>query len=110
MNARKRWLVHRLRRRRILGALTLLLIIVAGAVTVTAAARAAMTDITLKVQSVSIKQGEQMPALQAEVSCDKKEQKLKKKVLDKETGYTAWNLVEELKAGNFISCSATVTA
>lgn len=99
MNARKRWLVHRLRRRRILGALILLLIIVAGAVTVTAAARAAMTDITLKVQSVSIKQGEQMPALQAEVSCDKKEKKLKKKVLDKETGYTAWNLVEDLKAG-----------
>ena len=40
-----------------------------------------------------------MPDLQAKVACDKKEEKLKKKVLDKETGYTAWNLVEELRSG-----------
>ena len=33
MNARKRWLVHRLRRRRIMGALLILFILAAGAVT-----------------------------------------------------------------------------
>ena len=99
MNARKRWLVHRLRRRRMIGALTILLILAAGAVTAAAAARVSRTDITIEVQSASIKQGEQMPDLQAKVACDKKEEKLKKKVLDKETGYTAWNLVEELRSG-----------
>ena len=33
------------------------------------------------------------------VSCDKEEKKLKKKVLDKESGYTLWDLIEDLKAG-----------
>ena len=99
MNARKRWLVHRLRRRRIMGALLILFILAAGAVTAAAAVRASRTYITLEVQSTSIKQGEQMPVLQAEVTCDKKEKKLKRKVLDKETGYTAWDLLEELREG-----------
>ena len=51
MNARKRWLAHRLRRRRIMGALLILFILAAGAVTAAAAVRASRTYITLEVQS-----------------------------------------------------------
>ena len=99
MRARKIWLARRRRRRRIMGSMILLLLVAAGAVTAVAAVKSRDVEITLRAESVSIKQGEQIPVLKAEVSTDDKKDKLEKTVLDKESGYTAWDFIRELKDG-----------
>lgn len=99
VNARKRMRRKRQIRRRLVGALLLFLVAMAGVQIVRAAVKSRNTDITLQAENASIKQGEAVPAFQMKVSCDKEEKKLKKKVLDKESGYTLWDLIEDLKAG-----------
>ena len=99
MHQRKHMLEKKRRRKKIIGAAVLLLLVIAGFQVVTAAVRSRHTDIYLEAEDASMKQGEAVPALAAEVSCSKPEEKLKKKILDKDTGYSIWDLLTDLKEG-----------
>lgn len=99
MHERKHMLERRRREKKIIGAVILLLLVIAGFQVAAAAVRNRHTEIYLEAKDASMKQGEQMPSFQADVSCSQKEKRLKKKILDKDTGYSVWDLVSELKEG-----------
>lgn len=64
-----------------------------------AAGRSHETVITLKAEGASVIQGETSPVFQAEAVCEEATEKILKKVLEKETGYTIQNLLDELNRG-----------
>lgn len=105
---RKEQIEKKRRIKKAVGAGVLLILLIAVFQIVTAAVRGKNTEITIKAESVTVKQGEELPSLKAEVSYVGKETSLKKKVLDKKSGYTKWDLIQELKKGEHyqISCAA----
>lgn len=85
-------------KRRIFGTVILLVLVVVSFQFVRAAFDR-HADITIKADAASMIQEEALPAFTAQVTCEEDKKKLQKIELDEESGYTAWDLVEELKSG-----------
>lgn len=96
---RKRRLKREKRIKQVLGAAIFFILLLVAFGTVAAAIKSRNILITVKAKSVEIRQDEEIPDFQAEVSSEAEEKKLHKKKLDKESGYTAWDLMEDLKQG-----------
>lgn len=97
--------------RQVLGAVIFFILLIVVFESAAAAIRSRNILITVKAKSVSIKQDEGIPDFQTEVSSEAKTKKLHKKKLDKKSGYTAWDLVQDLKQGKGyeITCEADGT-
>lgn len=85
--------------KRIAGTVIFLLFLVIAFQTAAAALATRNIRITVTAKSLSMKQEEEMPAFQTEVSSETKEKRLQRKKLDKDKGYTAWDFIKELKEG-----------
>lgn len=97
--------------KRVIGAFILLILLIIAFQTTVAALKSRNILITVEAKSVSIKQGEEMPTFQTKVSSEAKEKKMHKKKLDKKSGYTVWDLMQDLKQGKGyeIACKADGT-
>ena len=97
--------------KRVIGAFILLILLIIAFQTTVAALKSRNILITVEAKSVSIKQGEEMPAFQTKVSSEAREKKMHKKKLDKKSGYTVWDLMQDLKQGKGyeIACKADGT-
>lgn len=101
MRARKSWLQHRARRRRLLGAIIFLFMLGAGALVCAAVQGSRTYKIVVEAKSCSIRQGESMPQLTASVLCEEDQKHLERRKLDRKTGYTAWNFIQDLRKGKY---------
>lgn len=94
-----------------LGAAIFLALLIVVFETVAAAIRSGTILITVKAKQVSIKQDEKIPELQTEIFCEACSKKLHRAKLDKKSGYTVWDLVQELREGKElkVTCKADGT-